>query len=85
MPRPRSYRSINIRELTRAQKKLDDFLDNIGKVAMSYDAHKEFQLAKTGMIPENTQYMLDACEMLGELVKNGTMLISLMIAEINRD
>lgn len=85
MPRPRNLRAANIRELQRAKSKLDVLADNISKVAFPYDQHKDYQLSTMGVVSEHTQYMLEACSMLMEMINNSTTLIDLMIADINKD
>lgn len=85
MPRPRNLRAANIRELQRAKAKLEVLADNIAKVAFPYDQHKDYQLQTMGVVGEHTQYMLEACSMLMEMINQSSTLIDLMIADIDKD
>lgn len=84
MPRPRNLRAANVRELQRADVKLDGFQDNIYKIAYAYDQHKAYQQNTMGVVSEHTDFMLESCVKLTDMVTLAKQLIALMIEDINK-
>lgn len=85
MPRPRSNRAKNMRELKRIGDSLNSALLHVFNVNQSYEAHKEYQLKLFSTVNEHTEHMLTACEFIASECTKLQKLVILMAKDIENN
>lgn len=85
MPRPKSNRARNIRELKRAGDSLNSVLLHMFAITQSYEAHKEYQIKYFTEPTEHTIHMLDAAEYIATEAGKLQKLVVLMALDIDNN
>lgn len=83
MPRPKSKRAINIRELKRTGDSLNRAIAHIYEVAMSYQDHKQYLADRNLPETEHVKHMIDGCEYIAEQIGKLQTLVVLMAKDID--